>query len=65
MFKLTRIIPTLFTFDRPRFRAKKTVQPVATPELLADHELQREEQLCCGGYNEAFVIQYWTSYTPR
>ena len=35
-----------------------------------DSELE-SEQLChgiqhvSGGYNEAFVVQYWTSYHPR
>lgn len=25
----------------------------------------RSEHACSGGYNEAFVFEYWASYNPR
>jgi hypothetical protein len=28
-------------------------------------EESSREILDCGGYNEAFIVQYWASYSPR
>lgn len=46
--------------------ATKSRVPGTTSEgLLEDHELSRDDAPCCGGYNEAFIVQHWTSYNPR
>lgn len=45
--------------------SKPCDRPAIPESLLEDHELPRRDGLCSGGYNEAFIVQYWTSYTPR
>jgi hypothetical protein len=64
MFTLTQILPPLFRPTR-----QSTANPAGDmPDnegLIKDHEIARDDLPCCGGYNEAFVIQYWAGYTPR
>ena len=40
-------------------------RPATRERLCDDHELPRDDGPCSGGYNEAFIVQYWASYTPR
>ncbi len=65
MITLPRFAPP--TFGLSWFRtASDSLTWRETPESLSEeHELPREDSPCCGGYNEAFIVQYWTSYSPR
>jgi len=48
-------------FDKPLFSEEKSSQ---RPDMDPWDEAHNE-QLFSGGYNEAFVIQFWSSYTLR
>ena len=65
MIALFRFAPP--TFGVPWFdSAPVTRNRCETSESLReDHELPRENVPCCGGYNEALIVQYWTSYNPH
>ena len=65
MITLPRFVPP--AFGLPWFgSATKTRAPRQTSESLREeHESSRDDAPCCGGYNEAFVVQYWTSYYLR
>ena len=65
MITLPRFAPPIFGFPWLG-TASKTRVPRETDERLREgHELPRDDSPCCGGYNEAFIVQYWTSYNPR
>lgn len=53
---LTRLIKQLVTTVNGRID-KLLPTPVA--------KRQRADELECGGYNEAFIIQHWASLSPR
>jgi hypothetical protein len=42
---------------------RNTTQPL--PEEAQDYYYAGKDPVDCGGYNEAFVMQYWTGYNPR
>jgi len=48
-------------FDKPLFAAEKSSQHPGVDPWDEAHI----EQPFSGGYNEAFVIQFWSSYTLR
>lgn len=48
-------------FDKPLFSADKPSQDPGVDPWDEAHT----EQAFSGGYNEAFVIQFWSSYTLR
>ncbi|MDH3762813.1 MAG: hypothetical protein OEU50_17685 [Gammaproteobacteria bacterium] len=36
------------------------------PARIDDTATDRcRDEACCGGYNEAFVLQLWANYNPR
>ena len=56
-------------FGRPRFSTPQPEQMVTNIEW-PDSDSQpschrRDDQPVSGGYNEAFIVQYWTSYHSR
>jgi hypothetical protein len=61
----TRIVPRTISFPLFGTESKSSARPTNLESLREDHELPREDGLFSGGYNEAFIVQYWTSYTPR
>lgn len=53
---LTRLLKKLVIFFNSK-TGKLPLTPVA--------EQRRSDKPECGGYNEAFIIHHWASYTPR
>jgi len=53
---LTRLLKQLVTV----VNGKKVKLPLAP-----DAERRRPDRPECGGYNEAFIIHHWASFTPR
>ena len=51
------ITKLLAIFALPGWRAKRRA-------AHQQHGLKADRSVC-GGYNEAFVVQYWTGYNPR
>jgi len=62
---LTRIVPPKISFPGFRAASKSRVRPATVERLREDHEFPRDGALCSGGYNEAFIVQYWANYAPR
>jgi len=54
----TQVINLVRFLGRPRFSSV----PV---DLHNSTDTDRDEQLVSGGYNDAFIIQFWTSYNPH
>jgi hypothetical protein len=65
MITLPRFAPPTFGLSWFRAAADAPVRRETYESLPEDHELPREDSPCCGGYNEAFIVQYWSSYNPR
>ena len=53
---LTRLLNHLVTAVNGK-KDKLQLTPVAEP--------RRSDRPECGGYNEAFIIHHWASFTPR
>ena len=63
MATLTPFLPPIFGFlsrDKSKEDTGSAHQDSADPR-----EISKREDLCSGGYNEAFIIHYWSSYSPR
>jgi len=64
----TQVQASSSTFTRLiRFIGKSmySSNPTDKSPRLDLHGESDNTQAFCGGYNDAFIVQYWTSYNPR
>ncbi len=64
--QLIRQISKLVTSVTRFFGASQYSSIQADQNLIDSHLVDfHSRESCSGGYNEAFVIQFWASYNPR
>ncbi len=64
--QLIRQISKLVTSVTRFFGASQYSSIQADQNLIDSHLVDfHSRESCSGGYNEAFVIQFWASYSPR
>lgn len=47
------------------FRSRSSRYRAATNSASDFGDRPMPDETLCGGYNEAFILQYWTGYNPR